>query len=164
MTQKMTSPQAKFSAKPGFTLIELVLVIVIVGIVALIALPLYNDITWQARVAATKASQAALNEGLQLLDATYRINEQPLPWITGNMDPWAIEINDIFMGENFPVNQMLDSHLVDINIMDVSSFAVNACADYLEAQVGTFDWIMFGDSREIMATTPDCTLEDPSTW
>ncbi len=47
-------------SKRGFTLIELVMVIVILGILAAIAIPKFVDLTTQAKIAATKGGLGAM--------------------------------------------------------------------------------------------------------
>ncbi len=62
------------SKKGGFTLIELVLVIVILGILAVVAIPRFIDLRSEAREAACEGAMAAGRAGAQLWHAKYLID------------------------------------------------------------------------------------------
>ncbi|NTS76280.1 prepilin-type N-terminal cleavage/methylation domain-containing protein [Catenovulum sp. SM1970] len=97
------------STTQGFTLIELVSVIVIIGIVAVTTAPKFVDIADDAKVTSLEAVAASMKSGLTLIYAKAQINGQ-------NTGSGSIEINGetITLYNGYPAVNGRDT-FVDIN-------------------------------------------------
>jgi len=64
----------------GFTLIELVIIIVILGILAAIAIPKYQDMSSDAREAACRSALGALRSGITIYYANQAVQSGTAGW------------------------------------------------------------------------------------
>lgn len=70
----------------GFTLIELVLVITILGILAVAALPSFINVSSSAAYSARDGTVGALREGVQMYKANTAITQPNTPFYPNNLD------------------------------------------------------------------------------
>lgn len=69
----------------GFTLVELMVVIIILGILVAIAVPIYNDVTYNAKVRACEANIRTLNGAISM----YYSKEGKYPDDISELDPYV---------------------------------------------------------------------------
>lgn len=67
------------SSRNGFTLVELIIVIVILGILAVAAAPRFIDISSDAHLAKFKSAYGSFKTGMELANKKWRIKGSPTP-------------------------------------------------------------------------------------
>jgi len=87
----------------GFTLIELVIVIVILGILASVAIPKYEDMREQARTATLKGQLGAIRSAVSIQYARNALN---------NSASFPVLNGSIFADGNVPKEPVLNSNAV----------------------------------------------------
>jgi len=104
--------------KKGFTLIELVMVIVILGILSAIAIPKFVDLTGEAKIGATKSGLGAMRSVIAIQYAETATSG------TASF-PSAIT-TDLFADERIPTNKLNDAAGVGAVISVPSGTATSA--------------------------------------
>ncbi len=69
-----------FTNQKGFTLIELVVIIVILGILAAVAIPKYQNLTTEARESSTRAALGGLRSGITIYYANQAVTTGTAVW------------------------------------------------------------------------------------
>lgn len=91
---------ARLTSRRGFTLIELVIIIVVLGILAAVAIPRYQDITGEAKEAACRAALGSLRSGITIYYANQAVTTGTAIWPTLSQ----LETTGTVMAQAIPAN------------------------------------------------------------
>ena len=109
----------------GFTLIELVIVIVILGILAAAALPRFSDLSGDARIAALNGLAGSVRSAGALAKAT-----QVAKGLASNVDV-SLEGVTISMVYSYPTAESISSALGDFSGFSVSTSSLSNYTDFI---------------------------------
>jgi len=71
-----------FRSEKGFSLIELVIIIVVLGILAAVAIPKYQDITAKAKESSARAAMGGIRSGVTIFYANAAVTTGTATWPT----------------------------------------------------------------------------------
>ncbi len=91
---------SKLNNDRGFTLIELVIIIVILGILAAVAIPKYQDMSVEAREAQGRALLGSLRSGITIFYANEAVKNGTAAWPTVA----DVETSGTVMAQTIPSN------------------------------------------------------------
>ncbi|MGS2720723.1 type II secretion system protein [Paraglaciecola aestuariivivens] len=81
------SRRSPIKRQSGFTLIELIIVIVLLGVLSVTAAPKFIDLTSDAHISVSKATAAAFKSAVKLVNSVYRIRQTtPIQVVGGTVN------------------------------------------------------------------------------
>lgn len=90
----MNKMSIKNNAQAGFTLIELIVVIVILGILAATALPKFSSLGGDARLASLNAAKGAMSATAAMAKGKFLVNTTGQPMTTLNVEGVVMNLTD----------------------------------------------------------------------
>ncbi len=90
----------KMQNQQGFTLIELVIIIVVLGILAAVAIPKYQDITAEAKASAAKGALGSMRSGISIYYANAAVKTGTATWPPID----SLRTVNVVMSQSMPAN------------------------------------------------------------